>query len=122
MDIFINFLKAFLVGGAFCIIGQILIDYTKLTPARILVAYVVSGVVLGAIGIYKPIMDWAGAGASVPLTGFGYLLADGVKTAVKENGFLGTLAGGLEASAGGITAALLFGFIMALIFKPGDKS
>ncbi len=82
MDIFINFLKAFLVGGAFCIIGQILIDYTKLTPARILVAYVVSGVVLGAIGIYKPIIDWAGAGASVPLTGFGYLLADGVKTAV----------------------------------------
>lgn len=122
MDIFINFLKAFLVGGAFCIIGQILIDYTKLTPARILVAYVVSGVVLGAIGIYKPFIDWAGAGASVPLTGFGYLLADGVKTAVKENGFLGALTGGLEASAGGITAALLFGFIMALIFKPGDKS
>ncbi len=122
MDIFINFLKAFLVGGAFCIIGQILIDYTKLTPARILVAYVVSGVVLGAFGIYKPIIDWAGAGASVPLTGFGYLLADGVKTAVKENGFLGALTGGLEASAGGITAALLFGFIMALIFKPGDKS
>ncbi len=122
MDIFINFLKAFLVGGVFCIIGQILIDYTKLTPARILVAYVVSGVVLGALGIYKPIIDWAGAGASVPLTGFGYLLADGVKTAVKENGFLGALTGGLEASAGGITAALLFGFIMALIFKPGDKS
>ncbi len=122
MDIFINFIKAFLIGGAFCIIGQILIDYTKLTPARILVAYVVSGVVLGAIGIYKPIIDWAGAGASVPLTGFGYLLADGVKTAVKENGILGALTGGLEASAGGITAALLFGFIMALIFKPGDKS
>ena len=122
MSIFTDFIKAFLVGGAFCVIGQLLIDYTKLTPAIILVAYVVSGVILGGIGIYKPIIDWAGAGATVPLTGFGYLLADGVKTAVKENGLFGVLTGGLEAAAGGITAALLFGFIAALIFKPGDKS
>lgn len=122
MSLFIDFLKAFLVGGVLCAIGQVLIDYTKLTPARILVSYVVAGVLLGAIGIYKPLVEWAGAGASVPLTGFGYLLSDGIRTAVKENGFLGVFTGGLTASAGGITAALLFGFIMAMIFKPGDKS
>lgn len=122
MSLFIDFLKAFLVGGVLCAIGQVLIDYTKLTPARILVSYVVAGVLLGAIGIYKPLVEWAGAGASVPLTGFGYLLSDGIRTAIKENGFLGVFTGGLTASAGGITAALLFGFIMAMIFKPGDKS
>lgn len=122
MELFSDFLKAFLVGGLFCAIGQILIDYTKLTPARILVAYVVSGVALGAIGIYKPLMDWAGAGASVPLTGFGYLLYKGVKEAVVENGILGIFTGGLTASAGGITAAILFGLIIAMIFKPNDKS
>jgi stage V sporulation protein AE len=122
MSLFVDFLKAFLVGGVLCAIGQVLIDYTKLTPARILVSYVVAGVFLGAIGIYKPLVEWAGAGASVPLTGFGYLLSDGIRTAIKENGFLGVFTGGLTASAGGITAALLFGFIMAMIFKPGDKS
>ena len=119
MSLCIDFLKAFLVGGVLCAIGQVLIDYTKLTPARILVSYVVAGVLLGAIGIYKPLVEWAGAGASVPLTGFGYLLSDGIRTAIKENGFLGVFTGGLTASAGGITAALLFGFIMAMIFKPG---
>lgn len=119
---FMEYLKAFLIGGLFCAIGQILIDYTKLTPARILVAYVVSGVILGAFNLYKPIIDFAGAGASVPLTGFGYLLADGVKTAVDEKGLLGVLTGGLTASAAGITAAILFGLIVALIFKPKDKS
>jgi len=122
MSIFFDYLKAFIVGGAFCAIGQILIDYTKLTPARILVSYVVAGVVLGAIGIYKPLIDWAGAGATVPLTGFGYLLSNGVKEAVDENGLLGALTGGLTASSGGITAAISFGLLMALFFKPGDKS
>lgn len=122
MDILWSCVKAFLIGGLFCAIGQILIAYTKLTPARILVAYVVSGVILGAIGIYEPLVDFAGAGASVPLTGFGYLLADGVKTAVNEKGLLGIFTGGLTASAGGITAAITFGLLTALIFKPGDKS
>jgi len=122
MSIFFDYLKAFIVGGAFCAIGQILIDYTKLTPARILVSYVVAGVILGAIGIYKPLIDWAGAGATVPLTGFGYLLSNGVKEAVDENGLLGALTGGLTASSGGITAAISFGLLMALFFKPGDKS
>ena len=122
MDMFFQYAKAFLVGGIFCIIGQVLIDYTKLTPARILVSYVVSGVILGAVGIYKPIVEWAGAGATVPLTGFGYILAEGVKKAVDEKGLLGIFTGGLTASAGGITAAITFGLLMALIFKPGDKS
>ena len=122
MDILWSCVKAFIIGGLFCAIGQVLIDYTKLTPARILVAYVVSGVILGAIGIYKPIIDFAGAGATVPLTGFGYLLADGVETAVEEKGFLGIFTGGMTAAAGGITAAITFGLLMALIFKPGDKS
>lgn len=117
-----EYLKAFLVGGVFCAIGQVLINYTKLTPARILVTYVVSGVILGALGLYKPIIEFAGAGATVPLTGFGYLLADGVKTAVDEKGVLGALTGGLTASAAGITAAMLFGLVVALIFKPRDKS
>lgn len=117
-----EYLKAFLFGGFLCAIGQILIDRTKLTPARILVMYVIVGVILGALGIYRPLTDWAGAGASVPLTGFGALLAQGVKQAVDENGLLGILTGGLTASAGGITAAIVFALLAALIFKPKDKS
>lgn len=115
-------LRAFLVGGALCAIGQIFIDYTKLTPARILVAYVVFGVLLGALGVYQPLVDFAGAGATVPLTGFGSLLAKGVREAVDQKGLLGALTGGLTSSSGGITAAILFGLIVALIFKPGDKA
>lgn len=121
MGNFMDYLYAFLIGGVFCAIGQVLIDYTKLTPARILVSYVVAGVVLGAIGVYKPLIDFAGGGATVPLTGFGYLLADGVKTDVTNKGLLGIFTGGLTASAGGITAALLFGTIAALIFKPKTR-
>ena len=117
-----DYLKAFLVGGLFCVIGQLLIDKTKLTPARILVAYVVSGVVLGAVGVYKPLADWAGAGATVPLTGFGYALAKGVKEAVAEKGLLGALTGGFTAAAAGIAAAIFFGLIAALLFRSGDKS
>lgn len=116
-----NYLYAFLVGGTFCAIGQVLIDYTKLTPARILVSYVVAGVVLGAVGLYQPLIDFAGAGATVPLTGFGSLLADGVKTAVDEKGLIGALTGGLTSAAGGITAAMFFGLIAGFIFKPGNK-
>ena len=119
---FLMYLKVFLVGGARCAIGQVLIDYTKLTPARILVAYVVSGVILGAIGVYQPLVEFAGAGASIPLTGFGYLLSKGVKEAVAANGFMGIFTGGLSATAAGISAAIIFGFLMALIFKPGDKN
>lgn len=103
-------------------IGQILIDKTKLTPARILVSYVVAGVILGAIGVYKPIVDFAGAGATVPLTGFGYLLAKGVKEAVTQNGFMGILTGGLKATAGGITAAITAGLLMSFVFKTKDKA
>ena len=117
-----DYLKAFLVGGALCLIGQILIDKTKLTPARILVAYVVIGVILGAIGIYEPLAEFAGAGATVPLTGFGNTLAKGVREAVSEDGFLGIFTGGLKASAGGITAAVLAGLIVSFIFKAKDKS
>lgn len=117
-----DYIKAFIVGGILCVIGQILIDKTKLTPARILVSYVVIGVVLGAIGIYKPIVDFAGAGATVPLTGFGYNLAKGVKEAVAEDGFIGIFAGGLKASAGGITAAITAGLLASIIFKAKDKS
>ena len=119
---FLMYLKVFLVGGALCAIGQVLIDYTKLTPARILVAYVVSGVILGAIGVYQPLVECAGAGASIQLTGFGYLLSKGVKEAVAANGFMGIFTGGLSATAAGISAAIIFGFLMALIFKPGDKN
>lgn len=122
MDIFLDYLKAFLIGGVFCAIGQVLIDYTKLTPARILVTYVVSGVILGALGLYKPLIDFAGAGATVPLTGFGYLLAEGVKAAIDEKGLLGVLTGGLASAAAGITSAMLFGLIVAIVFKPRDKS
>lgn len=117
-----EYLKAFLVGGVICAIGQVLIDYTKLTPARILVSFVVVGVILGGLGIYQPLIDFAGAGASVPLTGFGALLAKGVKEAVANDGLFGVLTGGITAAAGGITAAILFALITALIFKPGDKS
>jgi len=122
MDIFLNCLKAFLVGGFICFIGQILIDYTKLTPARILVVYVVSGVVLTGLGFYEPIVQFAGAGATVPLTGFGYSLAMGVREAVMQHGLIGALMGGLTATSAGISAAILFGFIMALLFKTGDKT
>ena len=117
-----EFVKAFLVGGALCLIGQILIDKTSLTPARILVSYVVIGVVLSAIGMYEPLSEFAGAGASVPLTGFGHTLAKGVKEAVNEKGFLGIFIGGLQAAAGGITAAILGGLIASLLFKAKDKS
>ena len=117
-----DYLKAFFVGGLFCLVGQILIDNTKLTPARILVGYVVAGVLLGAIGLYKPIAEFAGAGATVPLTGFGYSLAKGVREAITEDGPLGILTGGLKATAGGITAAITAGLLASLIFKPKDKS
>ena len=117
-----DYIKAFIVGGIICAIGQILIDKTKLTPARILVSYVVIGVVLGAIGIYKPLVEFAGAGATVPLTGFGYNLAKGVKEAISENGFIGIFTGGLKASAGGITAAITAGLLASLVFKAKDKS
>lgn len=116
-----NYLWAFLIGGAFCLVGQVLIDYTKLTPARILVSYVVAGVVLAAIGWYKPLVEFAGGGASVPLTGFGNLLAEGVQKAIAEHGFLGVFIGGLTSAAGGITAALIFGLLVAAIFKPKEK-
>ena len=115
------YLYAFLVGGAFCVIAQILIDKTKLTPARILVAYVVIGVFFGAVGIYQPLVDFAGAGATVPLTGFGYSIARGVKKAVDESGLLGALTGELTAAAGGTAAALLFGFLAALLSKGKPK-
>lgn len=122
MDLFFTLGKAFLVGGIFCAVGQILIDKTKLTPARILVGYVVMGVLLSALGLYQPIVDFAGAGATVPLTGFGHLLATGVQKAVAEKGLLGALTGGLTAAAAGITAAMIFGLLVALMFNPGDKS
>ena len=117
-----DYLKAFLVGGLFCLIGQILIDKTRLTPARILVSYVVLGVFLGAVGIYKPLAEFAGAGATVPLTGFGYNLAKGVKEAVQQDGFLGIFTGGLKACAGGIAAAVAAGLLASLIFRTKDKS
>ena len=117
-----DYLKAFLIGGAICLVGQLLIDKTKLTPARILVSYVVAGVVLGGMGIYRYLADFGGAGATVPLTGFGYNLAKGVKEAVDKDGFLGIFTGGLKASAGGITAAILAGLLCSLIFKAKDKS
>lgn len=117
-----DYIKAFLVGGLFCLLGQIVIDKTKLTPARILVAYVVIGVILGAIGLYEPIVEFAGAGATVPLTGFGYNLAKGVKEAVSQKGFIGIFTGGLKACAGGIAAAVTAGLLASFIFKAKDKS
>lgn len=117
-----DYVKAFLIGGLLCLIGQILIDKTQLTPARILVCYVVMGVFLGAVGVYKPLVEFAGAGATVPLTGFGYNLAKGVKEAVDKDGFLGILTGGLKATAGGITAAVTCGLLASLIFKAKNKA
>jgi stage V sporulation protein AE len=117
-----DYIKAFLVGGLFCLIGQLLIDKTKLTPARILVSYVVIGVFLGAIGFYEKLVEFAGAGAAVPLTGFGNTIAKGVREAIKEDGFLGIFTGGLKASAGGITAAVIAGLIASFLFKAKDKS
>lgn len=117
-----DYIKAFLVGGLLCLIGQILIDKTKLTPARILVAYVVTGVILGAVGLYPKLAEFAGAGASVPLTGFGNTLAKGVREGVQVDGFLGIFTGGLKATAGGITAAVIAGLTAGLIFKAKDKS
>lgn len=116
-----QYLQAFLCGGVLCAIGQLLIDKTQLTPARILTGYVVAGVLLQAVGVYQYVVDWGGAGATVPLTGFGYSLAKGVAKAVAEKGVLGALTGGLTAAAGGIAAAIFFGVLMAILFKPKDK-
>ena len=117
-----DYIKAFIIGGLLCLIGQILIDKTKLTPARILVSYVVIGVLLGGLGLYEKLVDFAGAGATVPLTGFGYSLAKGVKEAVDQSGFIGIFTGGLKATAGGIAAAVFAGLLASLIFIPRDKS
>ena len=116
-----DYLWCFLCGGLLCLIGQVLIDLTKLTPARILTGYVVAGVILQALGLYQPLVDWGGAGATVPLTGFGYSLANGVAKAVGEKGLLGVITGGLTATAGGIAAAVVFGLLMAVLFKPKEK-
>lgn len=117
-----DLLKAFVIGGLLCMIGQVLIDKTKLTPARILVSYVVIGVLLTGVGLYKPLVEFAGAGATVPLTGFGYSLANGVKEAIQTDGFLGIFTGGLKATAGGITVAVVMGLLVSVIFKAKDKS
>lgn len=117
-----DYLKAFIIGGLLCLIGQVLIDFTRLTPARILVGYVVSGVILSAIGVYGPLVKFAGCGATVPLTGFGHSLAQGVRKAVSEQGLLGALTGGITATAGGITAAMAFGYIASLVSRSKDKS
>ena len=121
MELFNALLKAFLVGGIFCAVGQIIIDRTHLTPARILSGYVVVGVILGAVGLYQPLADWAGAGATVPLTGFGNLLAKGVREAVAEEGWLGVFTGGFHAGAGGICAAVLFALLCAILFRAKAK-
>lgn len=118
----IEYVRAFVCGGLLCVIAQILIDKTKLTPARILVIYVVTGVILGGIGIYKPFVEFAGCGATTPLTGFGYLISEGIKKAVNEQGLLGALTGGLTAAAGGTAAALCFGYLVALVFKGKPRS
>ena len=117
-----DYIKAFIVGGVLCFVGQIIIDKTKLTPARILVSYVVIGVLLGALGVYKSLVDFAGAGATVPLTGFGYTLAKGVREAIDKQGFIGIFIGGLKSTAGGITAAIMSGLLASLLFKAKDKS
>ena len=122
MEMLLPYLRAFWVGGVICVAAQVLIDRTQLSPARILVLYVVLGVFLGGIGVYKPLLDYAGAGASTPLMGFGNLIAKGVREAVDEKGLLGALTGGLSAAAGGIAAALVFGYLAALIFKGKSKS
>ena len=122
MDVLLQYLKAFSVGGLLCVIGQLLIDYAKLTPARILTSYVVAGVILGALGIYQPLADWAGAGANVPLTGFGNAIAMGVKKAVAEDGVLGVLTGGFTAASAGLGTAVFFGLLISLIFRSKDKN
>ncbi len=122
MAIFWEYAKAFLVGGLLCAIGQILIDKTSITPAKILTLFVVAGVVLGAVGLYQPLVNWAGAGATVPLTGFGNILAKGVKEAVAEKALHGAFTGGFTAAAGGLGAAVFFGLLVALIFKSKDRS
>lgn len=121
MDTFMEYVWAFLIGGAICAVGQVLIDLTKLTPARILTSYVVAGVILGAVGLYEPLVDFAGGGATVPLTGFGYLLSKGVREAVLEKGLIGAFTGGFTSTAAGIAAAIFFGLIAALVFKSGSK-
>ena len=121
MELFWEYARAFLCGGLLCLIGQVLIDRTRLTPARILVCYVTAGVALSGLGVYQKLADWGGAGATVPLTGFGHLLAKGVRKAVEEQGLLGALTGGITAAAGGITAAIFFGFLVALVCKPKPK-
>ncbi len=122
MDIFLDYLKAFMIGGALCAVGQILIDKTRLTPARILTSYVVAGVFLGAVGVYEPFAKWAGAGATVPLTGFGNLLARGVREAVAEKGALGAFTGGLSSAAAGMGAAVFVALLSSRFFNPGDKN
>ena len=122
METLWEYARVFLVGGALCVIGQLLIDHTRLTPARILTGYVVAGVILGALGLYGPLADWAGAGATVPLTGFGWNLAKGVKQAIAEQGVLGVFTGGFRAAAGGLCAAVLFGLLAALLGRPRDKN
>ncbi len=122
MDVLLTYLKCFLVGGALCAVGQVLIDKTALTPARILTCYVVAGVILGALGLYEPLVDFAGAGASVPLTGFGNTLAKGMRRAVAERGILGVFTGGFTAAAAGVCAAIVFGFLAALLFRSKNKS
>lgn len=121
MDMILEYLWAFLIGGAFCAVGQLLIDLTKLTPARILVSYVVAGVILGAVGVYEPLIEFAGGGATVPLTGFGSLLAKGVREAVDEHGLIGAFMGGFTASSAGISAAIFFGLLASLCFRSGSK-
>ena len=116
-----QYLNAFLCGGVLCAVGQVLLDRTKLTPARILVCYVTAGVLLGGLGLYAPLVEWAGAGATVPLTGFGFTLAKGVQKAVSQHGLLGARTGGISATAGGITAAIFFGFLVALLFRAKPK-
>ena len=122
MDVIFDYVRAFAVGGLFCVVAQILIDKTSLTPARILVAYVVTGVILGALGLYEPIVEFAGRGATVPLTGFGYLISEGVKKAVDAKGAIGILTGALTASAGGITASVVFALFASVLFKSKPKN
>ena len=122
MEAFLEYVKAFVIGGLFCVLAQILIDKTKLTPAKIMAGYVVAGVVLGAVGVYPKLVEWAGAGATVPIIGFGNVLATGVQKAVSEKGVLGIFTGALTAGAGGICAAMVFGYLAAVIFKPKDKT
>ena len=121
MEVFWEYVKAFVIGGLFCVIAQILIDKTKITPARVMVTFVVAGVIISALGWYQPLVDFAGAGATVPIIGFGHTMADGVRKAVDEKGILGIFTGAFTAGAGGITAAMVFGYLAAVIFKPKDK-